>query len=60
MKKIKLEKILTTIVAILMVIILVCDASKGILTLLNDLLLFAGAYAVYYSIRENDKLWKKI
>lgn len=36
-----------------------CDISKGIITLLNDLLLFAGAYAVYYSINDSDRLWKK-
>lgn len=54
MKKTKLEKILTTIAIILMVIIFICDASKGILTLINDLLLFAGAYAIYYSMKECD------
>ena len=42
-----------------MVIILLCDISKGIMALLNDLLLFAGVYVVYYSIKEGDKLWKK-
>lgn len=54
----RLEKILMLIAIILMVIIFICDISKGIFTLLNDLLLFAGAYAVYYSIKEGDKLWK--
>ena len=56
MKKNKTKKILMLTAIILMVIILLCDISKGIMALLNDLLLFAGVYVVYYSIKEGDKL----
>lgn len=58
MKKTKQKKILMLTAIILMIIILLCDVSKGIMALLNDLLLFAGVYVVYYSIKEGDKLWK--
>lgn len=56
MKKTKQKKLLMLTAIILMVIILLCDISKGIMTLFNDLMLFAGVYVVYYSIKEGDKL----
>ena len=56
MKKTKQKRLLMLIATILMAIILLCDISKGIMILLNDLLLFAGVCVVYYSIKEGDKL----
>lgn len=56
MKKTKQEKLLMLFAIALAVIILLCDISKGIMALLNDLLLFAGVYVVYYSIKEGDNL----
>ena len=52
----KIKSILTTVVIALMIIIFLCDISKGTMTLINDSLLFAGVYVVYYSIKENDEL----
>ena len=56
MEKNKTRKILMLFATILMVIILLCDISKGIMTLINDILLFAGVCVVYYSIKEDKKL----